>query len=270
LAWANFTEVLPRTNTLEFSRTTNGGATWSPPVPIDQPGRFAIDFAPRILVLPGGTLLAVFARGDFQLGLGQLYAARSRDEGRTWQPPVLAGARPVTPPLIDPGTGAELPAGYPGTAAGPDGSVYIAFEDNTSASSGAIGIARSRDGGRTWTTGTLPGVSAYAFEPAIAVDSHGTVGVTWYDMRNDRPGDDALTADVWFAHSNDHGATWRQTHIAGPTDLRPADLPVPNYVGEYQGLAALRGRGFAAIFTLAAPQARNGPTDIFFARIGPG
>jgi hypothetical protein len=113
-------------------------------------------------------------------------------------------------------------------------------------------------------------VTAYAFEPAIAVDSHGTVGVTWYDMRNDRPGDDALTADVWFAHSNDHGATWRQTHIAGPTDLRPADLPVPNYVGEYQGLAALRGRGFAAIFTLAAPQARNGPTDIFFARIGPG
>jgi hypothetical protein len=25
-----------------------------------------------------------------------------------------------------------------------------------------------------------------------------------------------------------------------------------------------------AIFTLAAPQAGNGPTDIFFARIGPG
>jgi hypothetical protein len=36
-----------------------------------------------------------------------------------------------------------------------------------------------------------------------------------------------------------------------------------------QGLAALRGRGFAAIFTLAAPQAKDGPTDIFFARIGP-
>jgi hypothetical protein len=29
-------------------------------------------------------------------------------------------------------------------------------------------------------------------------------------------------------------------------------------------------RGFAAAFTLAAPQARDGPTDIFFARIGPG
>jgi hypothetical protein len=113
-------------------------------------------------------------------------------------------------------------------------------------------------------------VSAFAFEPAIAVDSHGTAGVTWYDMRNDRPGDNALTADVWFAHSGDRGATWRQAHVAGPTGLRPADLPGGNYVGEYQGLAALRGRGFAAIFTLAAPQARNGPTDIFVARIAPG
>jgi hypothetical protein len=55
-----------------------------------------------------------------------------------------------------------------------------------------------------------------------------------------------------------------------PTDLRTAPLPAHNYAGEYQGLAALPDRGFAAIFTLASPQARNEPTDIFFARIGPG
>jgi len=53
LAWAKFTGVVPRINTLEFSRTTNGGATWSRPVPVDQPGPFAGDYAPRILVLPG-------------------------------------------------------------------------------------------------------------------------------------------------------------------------------------------------------------------------
>jgi hypothetical protein len=39
-------------------------------------------------------------------------------------------------------------------------------------------------------------VRGFAFEPAIAVDAHGTVGATWYDLRNDRPGDAALTADV--------------------------------------------------------------------------
>jgi hypothetical protein len=98
LAWANFLpNVLPRTNSLEFSRTVNGGATWSRPVLIDRPSRFALDFAPRIVVLPGGQLLAVFARADFQQGLGELYAARSLDEGRTWRPrcwPVLGRSPP--------------------------------------------------------------------------------------------------------------------------------------------------------------------------------
>lgn len=272
LVWANFVFGLPRTNTVEFSRTTDGGRTWSSPVLVDQLGPSAIDQAPRLLVLPDGTLLAVFARADFDLGLAQLYAARSLDEGRTWLPPVLAGSKPLPPDIVDPETGIPLPQpGFPSAAVAPDGTVYIAVEDNTSASSGGIAVARSRDGGRTWTSATLPGVTAFAFEPAIAVDAHGTVGVTWYDLRNDRPGDAALSADVWFAHSQDRGRSWRQAHVAGPTDLHTAPLPAHNYVGEYQGLAGLpRGRGFAAAFTLPAPQAKDGPTDIFFARIGPG
>ena len=272
LAFANFLspDTLPRTNTLEFSRTADGGATWSSPVLIDQPGQFAIDFAPKVLVLPDGALLAIFARADIGLGQGQLYAARSLNEGRTWRPAVLIGSHPIPPAFLDDKETALPNPAMPSAAVVPDGSVYVAFEDNTSARSGAIGLARSRDGGRTWTSAPLPGVSAYAFEPSVAVDSHGTVGVTWYDLRNDRPGDAAQTADVWFALSADRGASWRQAPVAGPTDLRTAPLPGHNYVGEYQGLAAFPGNGFAAIFTLAAPQARNGPTDIFFARIGPG
>jgi hypothetical protein len=270
MVWANFINgQLPRTNTLEFSRTTDGGATWSPPVLVDQPSPFASDRAPRLLVLPDGTLLALFLRIDEELGFGAHYASRSLDEGRTWLPPVQAGPRigPPLPVFIHPEF--ELPQPhFPSAAVAPDGTAYVAFENNSSATSGGIGVARSRDGGRTWSSSTLR-LSAYAFEPAIAVNKHGTVGLMWYDLRNDRPGDAALTADVWFAHSHNRGGSWRQTHVAGPTDLRTAPLPAHNYVGEYQGLAGLR-RGFAADFTLAAPQAQNGPTDIFFARIRPG
>ena len=114
-------------------------------------------------------------------------------------------------------------------------------------------------------------MSAFAFFPSVAVDSHGTVGVTWYDLRNDQPGDAALTADAWFASSNDRGRTWRQSHLAGPFDMRAAPFGDNGHqLGEYQGLAALPGRDFAALFAAPAPLAKDGPTDIFFARIGPG
>jgi len=268
MVWANFTGELPRTNPLEFSRTTDNGTTWSPPVLIDQPGLFATDQAPRLLVLPDGTLLTVFARIDLEAGFGAHYAARSLDEGQTWLPPVELGPRLPLTEFLHPEFGHLPQPHFPSAAVAPDGTAYVAFENNSSVTSGGIGVARSRDGGLTWSSSTLR-VSAYGFEPAIAVNQHGTVGLMWYDLRNDRPGDAALTADVWFAHSHNRGRSWRQTHVAGPTDLRTAPLPAHNYVGEYQGLAGLR-RGFAADFTLAAPQAQNGPTDIFFARIRPG
>ena len=155
---------------------------------------------------------------------------------------VQAGSKPIFPEFLDPETGDVLPQpAFESAAVAPDGTVYIAFEDSRSASSGAIGVVRSLDGGLTWSSMTLPGVSAFAFEPAIAVDQHGTVGVIWYDLRNDVPGDAGLTADVWFAHSDDRGTSWRQTHLAGPTDIRTGPID-NNRVGEYQGLAGLRRR----------------------------
>jgi Neuraminidase (sialidase) len=127
-----------------------------------------------------------------------------------------------------------------------------------------VSLARSDDGGHTWTSRDLPGVTAFAFEPAVAVDAHGTVGVVWYDLRRDHPGDAQLTTDVWFASSRDKGITWRQEHVAGAFDLRTA----PNHrLGEYQGIAGL-SRGFAAVVTVSGPRARNGPSDIFVARLG--
>lgn len=273
MTWSNFRlEVEPPwTNTVSFSRTRDRGVTWLPPVLVDQAGPFAIDQAPRIQVLPDGTLLAIFARGDGETQLASIQAARSLDEGRTWLPAVEAGSKPLpADEFRDPETGDILPQpGYPSSAVGPDGTVYVAYENSTSPTSGGIGIVKSSDGGITWTTITLPGVSAFAFEPAIAVDKHGTVGVIWYDLRNDQVGDAETTADLWFSSSRDGGATWQQIHVAGPTDLRTAAPGEQNRFGEYQGLAGLR-TGFAAIFGLASPQAKNGPTDIFFAHIAPG
>jgi hypothetical protein len=91
-----------------------------------------------------------------------------------------------------------------------------------------------------------------------------------YDVRRDTLGDRAYTSDVWFAHSRDGGATWRETHIAGPFDLRSAPLrriPVRgHFVGDYHGLVPLHS-GFGAAFAMAKPKARLGATEIFFAHL---
>lgn len=271
--WANWDMQFnfPFANLLEFARTDDNGATWSEPVVIDAPPPNAVDLSSVVLVLPSGTLLAVFERIEIALDLTAtevFFATRSLDGGETWLPPVEIGSMPIVP-LSDPETGEPLPQpGFLSAAASNDGNVYVVWEHQSSPTSATIDVARSQDGGLTWSVAPMPGVSAFAFEPSVAVDSHGTVGVTWYDLRNDEPGDAALTADYWFAHSDDAATSWQQTHVAGPTDLRTAPLAAHNRVGEYQGLAALRV-GFAAAFTLAAPQAKHGPTDIFFARIVP-
>jgi len=267
LVWGTWDHAfqLPMTaNALRFSRTTDSGAAWSAPVTIHRPATTAIDFSGHVLALPDGALLVVWANADVVQGIGRLLASRSPDEGRTWEPAVEIAAHPVGV-FADPETGNELPQpGFPSAAVSPDGTVYVTSEASTSPDAGAVSISRSGDGGRTWTTGELPGVTAFAFEPAIAVDAHGTLGITWYDLRNDRRGDATLTTDVWFARSRDRGATWRQEHLAGSFDLRTAPN---NRLGEYQGLAGLR-HGFAAVFTMSQPAAEDGPSDVFVALAG--
>ena len=152
LVWAKWdhTYQLPMTaNFLRFLRTSDGGATWSPAVVIDKPGPTAIDFSGHILGLPGGELLAVFVQADLVLGLGRLFAARSVDEGRTWQNPVEVASQPVGQ-FTDPDSGIELPQpGFFNAVLAPDGTIYAALEASSSASAGAIRLVRSRDGGRS-------------------------------------------------------------------------------------------------------------------------
>jgi hypothetical protein len=263
LVWGKWDHTYepPLDAVLSFSRTTDRGAHWTPAVPIHTPDPTAIDFSGHVLVLPSGALLAVWANFDTNTGMGTLMASRSTDEGRHWQSPVVIGSHPVGE-FRDTEFGVELPQpGFPSAAIGPDGTVYVASEFSTTTTTGSIAIARSTDGGRTWASRNLPGVTAFSFEPAVAVDADGAVGVIWYDMRRDDLGDQVLTTDVWFARSTDRGATWRQAHLAGSFDLRSA---ANQWLGEYQGNVGL-DRGFASVFTMAAPKAVHGPSDIFVA-----
>jgi hypothetical protein len=134
-------------------------------------------------------------------------------------------------------------------------------------------VSRSTDTGKKWTSpSAVAKVSGQAFLSEIAVQPDGTLGVTWYDTRNDRPKDGHWTADLFFADSHDRGLTWSEQHVAGPMDIRSAwqdgrGFATGNYfIGDYEALAGLPD-GFAALDVLSHPLATLGKSQLFFAHI---
>jgi hypothetical protein len=159
----------------------------------------------------------------------------------------------------------------PSVAVGADGTLYAVWHlMDESTSSSQIQFVKSVDGGLTWSAKAPVAVeTTQAFLPTVAVSPAGTVGVTYFDHRNDVPGDQELTTDLWFRHSHDGGATWSETHLAGPFDLRPAPSPGGGGgpLGDYFGLAPTGRTGFGAAWVQTITPRDQGATDTFFARL---
>lgn len=266
---------------LMFSMTRDGGVSWSSPSAIYAPlvlGTYP--WGAVLRVLPDGALLATVmlwtpqgssganpAPGNFSF---QAAAFRSTDGGATWSPPIEIAQVPV-PRVADPDTGKTLRQ-TPGVAldTAPDGTAYAAWHQSGPDGRAQVVLSKSPDGGATWSTPhVVADATSDAFIPSVAVAGDGTLGVTWYDLRNDHAGDGQLTTDLWFALSRDGGASWTESHAAGPFDLRTAALVDGTYfLGDYFGLAAMPG-GLGATFALAQPLSRNGPSDAFFEALPP-
>jgi Neuraminidase (sialidase) len=266
-----------------FSRTDDGGRTWSPYRSI-----FAAEGAPNsniIVSLKDGTLVLVTTINPYVNGQApgttpsRTVALRSQDGGVTWSLPVdvtewsPTGEGSSDSPFHDPETGTPVEAQEDNTAVAlaPDGTLYVAGRNSTGDGSSEIAVVRSDDGGRTWGEQLVVARGGHQkWMPSIAVDGDGTVGLTYYDHRNDVLGDDPFTTDMWFAHSRDAGRTWTERHLAGSFDLRTAThrkIPVDGlFLGDYQGIAGL-AKGFVAAFAMSRPVATVGHSDIFFSHM---
>jgi hypothetical protein len=277
LIWAEVFGV--SVGTQWFSRTTDGGVTWSVarPLPIlAPPGR--VPFAGKIQVLPDGTLLDVYTvfgatPTGGPTGPADLVSIRSTDQGGTWSDSTsIASVPPNT--VTDPDTGKGVGRGHsydlPSFAVGPNGTAYVTWQVVRSAGSSQILYAKSPDGGHTWSDPrAVASLPTQAFKPTIAVTPDGTVAVTFYDFRNDVKERGGLTADYWVRQSGNGGRTWREMHVAGPFDFRSAPSPGAFPLGDYFGLAPMAG-GFGAAFVMTNPvTSPTGGTDIFFAQIRP-
>jgi outer membrane protein assembly factor BamB len=282
-----------------FTRSDDGGRTWTPPALAYAPPGLAgrAPFGNSVQRLPDGTLLDIFAEvngsGALTYRTGQnyanrIYAIRSRDGGETWSVPVPVvdqiAEYPAQPLVTDPdghehwGVDAFMP---PAQYAADGRTIYLAYAAHASDGSpqSTLHVMRSDDGGATWTETAPPTPSNAAFMPALAIAGDGTVGMTWIDLREQRPGLGIWPARVWFAHSSDGGRTWSERPLTDTMDLasqRPrldGNAFVANagagaiFLAEHNGLAGLPNGGFAAVYPVLEPRSEEGPTSIEFARI---
>jgi hypothetical protein len=283
LVWTEQTSAFgPASTGIQLSTTSDGGAHWSQPVTVlpPMPPGF-IPHGAQLLVASPQTLVVVATMNPtFVPQAGEvlehaIVSVVSHDGGKTWSAPSpvarFATRGPSFASARDPETGdpIQAPGAFVSAAADAQGTVWLAWRHATSDEHAEIRLSRSDDGLRWTQPQVIAAPGAQLFLPALAV-SNRALGVTFYDWRNDRLGDSELSTDVWLATSTDRGRTWRETHVAGPFDLRSSPtrrIPAEGrFLGDYHALVPFPG-GFAAAFALPAPFATSGASDIFFSRL---
>ena len=247
-----------------FARRSPDG--WQESRVIYDPGVDSQTIGNIVAVLPDGTLVTMFNRitAGSTLARSEIVVIRSTDQGDTWSAPIVVsplGAVGILDPANDRFVrgGEDLPA----IAVDPtSGILYITWASNafSGGASDDIALATSLDGGVTWSApirvnqAPTPG----AFEPEIAVMPDGTLGVTYYDLRDqDRSDRDTFRVATWLATSHDRGATWTEEPLTGLFDLRSV-LIGDYFLGDYQGLAATAS-AFVPLFAAAT----SSGSDVF-------
>lgn len=263
-----------------FSKTVDGGKTWSTARAIFDPGQNSQTIGNVILVdHKSGKLYDFFdeisTTGSPKFtprGLSVDFIT-STDGGATWSSPSVVSAQQVASD-VDPNTGAPLRTAeeLPSVAIDPNsGELYVVWEDDrfTGGTVNQAVITTSTDGGATWSpvapVSTVTGRPA--FTPTVAVNTSGTVAVTYYDLRSLSSGNTStLPTDLWLKTSPVGGAAFTpDTHVAGPFNMLAAPNSGGFFVGDYEGIG-VNSSAFLPFFVqtnCTDTTCPANPTDVF-------
>lgn len=260
-----------------FSKTTDGGETWAGTRVIFDPGQNSQTIGNQIVVnRQTGTLYDFFEL--FQTTGSPKFTPRglsvavisSSDGGTTWSKPIVVSAQQTVDDFA-PNTGALLRtgAGLPSVAIDTStGQLYVVWEDArfTGGTANQVVLSTSADGGTTWSTPTLASNpnSKPAFTPQVAVNSVGTVGLTYYDFRNPDGSTVGQPTDYWFTSSTNHGASFGSETRITPTSFDILNAPNAGglFLGDYQGLD-VNGTTFVPFFVQTNDENTSNRTDVF-------
>jgi hypothetical protein len=259
-----------------FSKTTDGGTSWSTPRDILPQNQNVSTIGNQIAVLPDRTLIDVYLYFKGLGGPNQSLEGvqRSTDGGATWSKTTLITDNTVTP-VVDPDTGtplrtgSDIGGGLPDIAADPrTGALYVVYEDNrfSDGDHNDIALSKSTDGGLSWSDPVKVNQTpdgATAFTPAVDVSADGTVAVTYYDLRNNTPDPDTLPTDAFIVVSHDGGASFDPEARLTPDSFDTSMAPFARgwFLGDYEGLAN-DGANFKPFFVQTNDDTDN-RTDVF-------
>jgi hypothetical protein len=194
--WTNsvyVSHILDPQGMVGVSWTLDEGTTWLHNRAVGLPDQDHQKMATGPSVVPGAPVPVLYhSYAYFPLAPANdegapVFVARSLDGGLTFTQEPVTG--------LSDGT---QPANTGPIEADREGNVYIPLpmcQDH-----GSIGVAVSHDQGQGWqVVQAAPGPlnCDESLDPGLAVDAKGTVYVAWLDPRG-----------VWYAASQDHGATW--------------------------------------------------------------
>lgn len=260
-----------------MQRSTDGGQTFSSPVQVSDPGRIRVGAATPVIDSNGNVdVLYEDFKGDARDFLNlpgpawespfALVLARSTDHGQSF-----GRGQEIDSNLVPSGRFLVYLPQLPSIAAGPNGSLYVAWAD---ARSGAdrVYLRRSTDGGQTWqplvnVTGSVTGSTVSAWLPAVAVSPGGRVDVLYYQGHRDT-GDDQIAPYLATSPGGSGGFT---ATMASTTTFNSLIGPMtgPSYLppdlGSRLGLISDNGGALAAW-----TDTRRGTTDTGRQDIGIG